>query len=100
MENASKALLMAGGVLIGIIILSVLVYAFRAGGNFAATTDDVINQSSLAKFNTQFTVYEGREDITVHEVLSLMNLAENCGVEVFFSDGEKINNNINQLKEV
>lgn len=99
MENASKALLMAGGVLIGIIILSVLVYAFRTGGNFATTTDDVMNEASLAKFNSQFTMYEGKSNLTVHDVLSIMNLAENCGVEVSFSNGERMTNDLNQLKK-
>lgn len=77
MENASKALIMAGAVLIGIILLSLLVYAFRTSGNFASKYDDKLEQGVITKFNEQFTSYEGRNNITIHDLISIINLAEN-----------------------
>lgn len=77
MENASKALIMAGGVLIGIVLFSILVYVFRYSGDFAKQYDDKLAQQETAKFNEQFTIFEGREDVTIHEIISLINLAEN-----------------------
>jgi len=74
MENASKALMIAGEVLIGVILLTVLVYAFRTGGQFAETTDDSIEDISISKFNLRFTVYSGRTNVTWHELVSLINL--------------------------
>lgn len=77
MENASKALIMAGGVLIGIVLFSILVYAFRYSGNFAKQYDDKLAQQDITKFNEQFLSFEGRKDVTIHEIISLINLSEN-----------------------
>ena len=65
MENASKALLMAAGVLMGVVILSLAAYLFVT---FSSSADDVkseIANNQLNKFNSQFLAYEQREDLTV-----------------------------------
>ena len=77
MENASKALIMAGGVLIGIVLLTLLVFAFRSGGQFASNTDDAIAQASINAFNSKFNIYAGRTDITWHDILTVVSLAQN-----------------------
>lgn len=77
MENASKALIMGGSVLIGVILLTTMVYIFRSTGNFASTYDDKLEKSIVEKFNEQFTSYIERKDITTHELISIINLAEN-----------------------
>ena len=41
MENATKALLIAGGVLIAIIIISVMVITFKKTGNISKTYDKI-----------------------------------------------------------
>ena len=77
MENASKALLMAAGVLMGVVILSLAVYLFV---KFSSSADDVkseIANNQLNKFNSQFLAYEQREDLTVYDILTAVNLAEN-----------------------
>ncbi len=33
-------------------------------------------EQKLTQFNTQFTVYEGREDITIYDILTVINLAK------------------------
>lgn len=76
MENASKALIMAAGVLIGILILSLAVFLFA---DFGATSKGVYSQMEerqLTQYNAQYTVYEGRNDITIYDIVSLVNLAQ------------------------
>ena len=76
MENASKALIMAGGILIGILIISLGVYLFADFGTTSAEIHKENEQRQLTQFNTQFTVYEGRTNITVYELISVINLAK------------------------
>ena len=76
MENASKALIMAGGVLIGILILSLAVYLFIDFGGKAAVIHDRITSNQLTQFNAQFNVYAGRDDVTIYQIISLVNLAK------------------------
>ena len=83
MENASKALLIAGGVLIAILILTLFAYLF---GQMAENTSNIYNtieQSEIAEFNQKFINYEGRgigelsdKPLTVQDVATLINLAQ------------------------
>lgn len=75
MENASKALIMAAGVLIGILILSLAVYLFITFGSSSAEMHKQIESDRINEFNSQFTSYEGKEDITIYDVISVANLA-------------------------
>lgn len=75
MENASKALLMAAGVLIGVLILTLAVYLFAT---FGATSAELHKQQAtdrLNEFNSQFTSYEGKEGLTIYDVITVANLA-------------------------
>ena len=76
MENASKALIMAAGVLIGVLILSLAAFLFL---DFGATSESVYSQmenQQLTQYNAQYTVYSGRKDITIYEIISIANLAK------------------------
>ena len=75
MENASKALLMAGGVLLGILILSLAVYLFTNFDGASSRIHDNIEQNQTAQFNSQFTKYVGNENVTIHDVVTMANLA-------------------------
>ena len=75
MENASKALLMAAGVLVGILILTLAVYLFTTFGATSAELHDLNQQSQIDKFNIQFTQYEGKSDVTIYDVITVANLA-------------------------
>lgn len=75
MENASKALIMAAGVLIGIMILSLAVYLFATFGSTSAELHKQKETDQLNQFNSQFTSYEGKEDITIYDVITVANLA-------------------------
>ena len=67
---------MAGGLLIGILILSLAVYLFVTFGNDARTINEKIDSAKLTKFNAQFNIYADRDDITIYDIISLANLAE------------------------
>ena len=72
MENASKALLMAGGVLLTMLVISLLLYAWTAVSEYQAEQDKIIEIQELAEFNSKFTNYE-RDDVQGYELLSLVN---------------------------
>lgn len=76
MENASKALIMAAGVLIGVLILSLAVFLFM---DFGATSKGIyseVESNQLTQYNAQYTVYSGRTNITIYEIVSVINLAK------------------------
>ena len=76
MENASKALIMAGGVLIGVLILSLWAYLFVSFGTQAAEISKQNEQTKIAQFNTQFTSYEGKEGLTIYDIITVAGLAK------------------------
>ena len=72
MENASKALIMAGGMLLAILIVSLLVYAWSLFSKYQSSQDDLVNIEDTAKFNEQFTNYQ-RDNVKGYDILSLAN---------------------------
>lgn len=76
MENASKALLMAGGILIGILIISLLVRSFTTISAFQKTTLSEEEQAQLVEFNEQYTKYLGQY-VYGTEVITVINKSLN-----------------------
>lgn len=82
MENASKALIMAGGVLIGILIISLAVYLFTDFGSTSAQINAQNSQKQITEFNSKFTSYEGYKDkdgkwkITIYDIITLAGYAK------------------------
>ena len=76
MENASKALIMAAGVLIGILILSLAVFLFANFGAASAEVHKENEENRIEQFNVQFTAYQGRADVTIHDIITVANLAK------------------------
>lgn len=75
MENASKALIMAGSVLVAMIVISVLVIFFgnlRDLQNVELTEDEA---KKMEEFNKQYDVYA--RDVYGSEILSLANRIDN-----------------------
>lgn len=71
MENASKALIMAGSVLIALIVISLLVVFYNNIRNLQKTELSVEQQEKAGEFNKQYEVYQ--RDIYGSELLSLVN---------------------------
>lgn len=76
MENASKALLIAGGVLIAILIIGLLVNSFTSISSIQQTKLSEEEQEKLVKFNEQYTKYLGQY-VYGTEVVTLRNKYEN-----------------------
>lgn len=88
MENASKALIMAAGLLIGILILSLAVYLFVSFGSTSSELHKQNEEKQIEQFNSQFTSYEGKEGITIYDVVTIANLATENNI---YYDFEKRN---------
>lgn len=91
MENASKALIMAGSMLIGIIIISIGVYLFSAFGGTSRNIQEQIDSRVLAEFNNNFEKYLGNK-CTIHDIVSLVGFAKKNNQDFEFTDSD-INNN-------
>ena len=76
MENASNALIIAGSVLIGVMILSVGIYLISSLGSTSRQINIKLQESEVTEFNSQFIKYDGKEDIRAHDIVSIANLAK------------------------
>ena len=72
MENAAKALLIAAGVLIGLILISMIIISSRQISSYYKAKEEEKVVEQLADFNEQFSVYN-RDDIRGTELISLIN---------------------------
>jgi len=92
MENASRALLMAASILLGVMIVSVGVALFNSFGGFSKNIMNEIEEARIAEFNAQFLKYYGeiyneetmqkeKIKLTTHDVVSLANLAAKNNIE-------------------
>ena len=90
MENASKALIMAGGVLIGILIISLAVYLFTDFGSTSAQINAQNSQKQITEFNSKFTAYEGNDNITIYDIITLAGYAKENNEYYKDAEDEKI----------
>ena len=63
---------MAGGMLLAILIVSLLVYAWSLFSKYQSSQDDLTDIEDTAKFNEQFTNYQ-RDNVKGYDILSLAN---------------------------
>ena len=82
MENASKALLIAGGVLVLLLILSVGVFLYSEFSNQTEEYKEIITTTEIRKFNSNFDVYIGRTNISAQEVATVVNLSNKYNGQV------------------
>ena len=77
MENSSKALLIAGGMLIAILLLTLFSYLFGQMAGSSSNIYAVLEKHKIDEFNQQFLNYEGKKTLTVQDIATLINLAKN-----------------------
>ena len=77
MENASKALIIVGGVFIAIVILVIAVELFVGYRGVVENYDKQMAAGEITKINKEFTKYLGREDITIQEIVTAIRTAKN-----------------------
>lgn len=104
MENATKALLITAGVLIGMMILSMGVYLYYSIGSYVERSQEQIAQQELDRFNTQFYNYQSDENeiFSFQDVVTAANLAYENNIKYEFPIAKfnynLILNNIDELK--
>jgi len=76
MENATNGLMMAGGILIGILVVSLFVYMFTTIGGISKDFQEDIDATAIQKFNEPFERYINREDLGPHDLLTIQNLVD------------------------
>ena len=74
MENAAKALIIASGILIAIMTLSILVYASTTRTRIAQAQNEKRAAEELAKFNMEYNSYN-KDRLYGLDVITVMNKA-------------------------
>ena len=74
MENASKALLIAGSILIVILIIAMGVKIFSSTSGTTEATKSTMQATEISIFNNKFATYRGTMK-TRAQVMSLINVA-------------------------
>lgn len=87
MENASKALLMAGGVLVAILVVSLGIYFSRIVAESIGEIYERMEQRKIAEFNQQFLEYKDTE-VGIQDIVSLINLAKDSNDKNLLSGEE------------
>ena len=101
MENASKALLIAGAMLLLILVLTFSVYLVRRIGGQTSELYSDMEQSKIDEFNQKFFNYDGRgtkkdsegkwiNPLTIQDVVSIINLAKDNNQNSKFSTTVKV----------
>ena len=89
MENVSKALQIAGGVLIAVLVISLIVYGYSQLRKYQSNQDEIKQVQQVNQFNKKFEAYNGA--ISGYKLYSLTNLAidfeeqEDSNVEIYMA---------------
>lgn len=87
MENASRALVIAGGVLLSLIIIGVVMFAYRGITSLQKEKDISISNEQVSKINEQIEKYTKKSVIYGSEVLSICNAIEDYSRKYPESEG-------------
>lgn len=109
MENASKAMIIAGAVLIGIIIISIGVSLWKDYSEFSQDNAKNIRNQQLSEFNVKFQKYNYNDKqenyATAQDIRTIVNLAndynnkyEEILIEVKYSGKRPQGSSANILK--
>lgn len=74
MENASKALIMAGSILLALLVIGALIFMFREVGSNRQSDQEEVKQAQINEFNKSYLSYE--KTLYGSELLSLVNKME------------------------
>lgn len=93
MENASKALIMAGGILIALLVIGALLLMFNQIGAYQKSNSSSVKDSQLAAFNQDFARYAEGE-IKGVDIISLVNKV------IDFNSKEGVKNSVDYDKKI
>lgn len=113
MENASKAILIAGSVLIGVLTFVIFIYEISYITSVSELSRDNITLQAIAEFNSKFEIYANRDEsagylgkknaIAIQEFVSicsmvqdwnLSNVHDKIEINIIGKDEKKINKNV------
>ena len=80
MENASRALIIAGTVLMGVLLMGIFAYVFRAGSRVSENYDRKQQSEQLELYNSRFELYH-KSDNTIMDLITVANLAHSVNEE-------------------
>lgn len=72
MENATRAIIIAGGVLLTMMLTSLILFVFKQYQEYSTSSENEDRAKKISEFNLQYTNYD-REDINGFELISLLN---------------------------
>lgn len=72
MENAAKALLIAGGILIGLIVVSLMVFGYNRISDYYRAKEAIKVTDQIIEFNKEYISYN-RDNVRGSDLLSLIN---------------------------
>lgn len=75
MENAAKAIIMAGVMLVAILMLSLFIFLIKSMGGSTADMYSIMDESQITSFNQKFLNYDNKTDLKPQEVVTIINLA-------------------------
>lgn len=93
MENASKALIMAGGILIALLVIGALVLMFNQLSYYQRTETDSEKTQQLADFNKEYVQFT-YDDIKGYELISLVNKVIDYNIK------EEVGNSVDYTKKI
>ena len=98
MENASKALIMAATVLLGVMIMSIGVALFNTFSSFSADTAKKMEEKQIAEWNNTYLKYygevtndDGKKEpikVTAHDIVSIINSARENNINYFQDEND------------
>lgn len=94
MENATKSLLMAAGVLIGILIMTAFIWVFRKGGQMLETVDNRETSEAIAEYNSKLIIYN-RDNNNIFDVITACNMAFDINTQNMFDSKNGLGITIN-----
>lgn len=75
MENAAKALYIAGAMILVVLLLSLFVYMTTKIGSVVSKFYSKLDDHNISEFNQKFLNYD-RKEIDIHETVSLINMVK------------------------
>lgn len=98
MENASKALIIAGAILISILLISVGIMIFNSSSGLFSSAQSSMSDQEMKMFNQKFTMYQGNR-VSGSSVKQLMrdidaNNANNENPTITYGSGSVTASNI------
>ncbi len=86
MENASKALLIASGVLVGLMIISLMLYGYGEVSSYYQSKEDAKRIEQLTDFNKEYIGYN-KNDVRGSDIITLVNKIVDYNTK---NDGESL----------